>query len=81
VLYHAAIFLRRRQKLPGLKDVMGAWLLHIDILAGLAAPDGLQGMIMVWRGDRNGVDGLVLQQLPKIGESRGPLVRQFLRVI
>src|SRR5215472_11439142 len=63
VLYHPAVFLRRREKLPGFEDVVGAWLLDVDVLAGLTSPDRLQGMVVVRRGDRNGINRFVLQNL------------------
>ena len=44
-----------------LVDVVAARLLDVDVLAGLAGPDRHQRVPVVGRGDRDGVDRLVLQ--------------------
>ena len=59
---------------------MRARLLHVDVLAGLAAPDGLQRVVVVGRGDGNGVDGLVFKQLAQVGVSRRTLPLRFFDV-
>src|SRR5207248_7879713 len=46
---------------PALVDVVAARLLDVDVLAGLAGPDGHQGVPVVRRGDRDRIDVLVLE--------------------
>jgi len=50
-------------------DLVRHRLLHVNILARLAGPDGLQSMPMVGRGDGDGVDGLVVENLAHILEA------------
>ena len=60
-------------------------LLQVDVLAGFAGRDGLQGMPMRGRGNDHGVELLVLQQLAVILEipctsfcnARAPVSRRF----
>ena len=47
-------------------NVVAARLLDIDILAGLASPNGHQGMPVVWCGYRNGVEVLVVQRFADV---------------
>src|SRR5258706_611475 len=61
-------------------NISCARLLDVDVLAGLAAPDGLQRVVVVGRGDGNGVDGLVFKQLAQVGVSRRTLPLRFLNV-
>ncbi len=68
MLHDAVIFLRRRHELPALENVMRAGLLAVHVLAGLARPDTDQRVPVVGRGDRDGVDGLVLEEFPDVGE-------------
>ena len=74
LLHHAVVLARRRHNLPGFEDVVRARLLHVNVLARLAGPDGLQCMPVVGRGDGDGVDGLVVQELAHILEA----LRRFL---
>src|SRR5580698_8434274 len=46
---YAVVLLRGGYDLTGLEHIVGAGLLYIDILAGLAGPNGLQGMLVVGR--------------------------------
>ena len=46
---------------PALVDVVAARLLDVDVLAGLAGPDGHQRVPVVGRGDRDGVEVLVVE--------------------
>ena len=68
-------FFAAADDLPRLEDVVRAGLLHVDVLARLAAPDGLQRVLVVGSGDRDGVDRLILQQLAEVGEGRRLLLR------
>ena len=78
VLHDAVVLLRGGYDLPGLEHIVRARLLDVDILAGLAGPDRLQGVMVVGRGDGDGIDGLVFEQLAQIGERRGTLSLGFL---
>ena len=49
-----------------LVDVVAARLLDVDVLAGLAGPDGHQRVPVVRRGDRDGVDVLVVERLADV---------------
>ncbi len=46
---------------PAFVDVVAARLFDVDVLARLAAPDRDQGVPVIGRGDRDGVDRLVLE--------------------
>ena len=59
-------FLRRRDGLAALEDIVRQGLFHVHVLAGLTGPDRHQGMPMVGRGGGDGVDVLALQQLADI---------------
>src|SRR5262249_37654968 len=52
---------------PALAHVVADGLFDINVLAGLEGPDGRQGVPVVGRGDADGVDGLVLEDLAKVG--------------
>ena len=69
-LHDAIVFPRRRDDLPGLEHVVRARFFHVDVLAGLAGPDGLQGMPVIRAGDGDGVDALVLENLADVAEGR-----------
>src|SRR5262245_13227616 len=49
-----------------LVDVVAARLFHVDVLAGLAGPDGHQRMPVVRRGDGHNVDVLVFEDLTNV---------------
>ncbi len=78
LLYDAIVFARRRDNLLRLEHIVRARLLDIDVLARLAGPDGLQCVIVIGRGDRNGVDVFVFEQLAKIGVRCGALLASLL---
>ena len=65
-LDHAAVLAGRGDHLPAFPDVVGQRLLDVDVLARLAGPDGGQGVPMVGRGDDDGVDVLVVEQLADV---------------
>ena len=60
--------------LPRFPDAVAGRLLDIDVLAGLAGPDGSQGMPVVGRGDHEGVDGFVIEHVTDVldGFRRSP---------
>src|SRR5579885_2594864 len=60
---------------------MGAWFLDVDILARLASPDRLQGMVVIRRGDRDGIDGFVLERLAQVGEAGRTLPGHALGIV
>src|SRR5215510_12812388 len=49
-----------------LTDAIGSRLFDVDVLAGLARPNGCQRMPMIRYGDGNRVNVLVLEQAPNI---------------
>ena len=73
VLHNPVVLLDGAQQLPAFPPVVGERLFDVDVFARLAAPDGLQRMPVVGRGDGNRVNGLVIQQLAQVDESRRPL--------
>src|ERR1039458_6314187 len=77
VLHHAPVLPRGKSDLAGLEHIVRAGLLHVDVLAGLARPDGLERMAVVGGGDGDGVDRLVFQELAQVGVSRGTLSLGF----
>ena len=66
VLANAIVLLDRAHQLTSFKRVMRAGLFDVDVLAGLAGPDGHERVPMIGRGDGNGVDLFVLEQLAHI---------------
>src|ERR1019366_1649268 len=73
LLHHPVILARRRHNLFGLEDIVRARLLDVDILAGAAGVDGHQGVPVIGRGDGDGVDRLVFEELAIV-----PVNRRFL---
>ena len=61
-LAHASELPRPLRHHAALLHVVAAGLLHVDILARLHCPDGHQGVPVVGRGDRDGVDILAVEQ-------------------
>ena len=51
---------------PAFADVVADRLLDVDVLARLAGPDRGQGVPVVRRGDRDGVDVLVVEDLAEV---------------
>ena len=68
-LHDPAIPVHRRDELLALPPVMRARLFDVRVLACLARPDTHQRMPVVWRGNRNRIDGLVFQHLSHVRES------------
>ncbi len=67
VLDDAVVFAGRLHQLRAFKNVVGAGLLDVHILARLTGPDAHQRVPVIRRGDGDGVDGFVFQQLAHIG--------------
>jgi len=71
VLDDALVLRRGLDQLAALEDVMAARLLHVDVFAGLAGPNGDQRMPVVGRGDRHRVEFLVVQGLADVLDALG----------
>ncbi len=56
---------------------MAGWLLHINILAGLARPNSGQRMPMVWEGQGDGIHVLGIEQRSHIGVLLGVITLQL----
>ena len=69
----ALVLARRLDHPPAFDDVVAGRLLDVDILAGLAGQHGQQRVPVVGRGDRDGVDRLVVEQRRKSFSVRGAL--------
>jgi hypothetical protein len=67
MLYDSIVFLRGPRQLPALPPVMGAGLLNVNVLPGLASPDSHQGVPVVGSGDGNSVERRVFQHFPNVG--------------
>src|SRR5262249_37241798 len=63
VLANATVLFHRAHQLSPFKRIVGARLFDVDVFAGLACPDAHKRMPMIRRGNRDGIDFLVLQQL------------------
>ena len=70
-LHHALVFARGLHHLLALFDVGAGGLFHLDIFACLAGFDGHVGVPVVGRGDADGVDGLVGQDVAEIFDGLG----------
>ena len=66
VLHDAVVLAGGLDGDPALVDVVAARLLDVDVLAGLAGPDGHQGVPVVGRGDGDGVEVLVFEGLADV---------------
>src|SRR5439155_8103744 len=62
--------------LPPFPPVVRAGLFDVNVLAGLATPDGHQRVPMVRRRNRDRVDGFIVEELPHVDE--GLVLRQAL---
>ncbi len=78
VLDDDAVFFRGLDALAAFEDRVAARLFHVDVLAGLAAPDRQQRVPVVGAGDGNGVQVLVFQGLAEVLHARGPVAGTFL---
>ncbi len=78
VLDDAFVLLRRSHELAAFINVVGKRLLDINILAGLASPDGSQRMPVVGGGNGDGVNVLVLERFADVLVGPGPFALGFL---
>ena len=62
----AVIFAGRLDHPPAFDDIVAGGLLDVNILAGLAGKHSQKRMPVVGRGDRDGVDRLVVEQAAKV---------------
>lgn len=67
VLDDAVVFAGGLDALAAFEDVVAAGFLDVDVFAGLASPNGDEGVPVVGRGDGNGVDAFVFQELADVG--------------
>ena len=74
MLHDAVVLLRRGHELAALEDIMGTRLLAVHVLARLAGPNADERVPVVGRGDGDGVDGFVFEQLADVGEAGGALL-------
>ena len=70
-LHDALVFARRLDHLLAFPAVVCGRFLDVDVLAGLAGPDGRQGMPVIGSGRDDGVDRLVVQGLAEILDDLG----------
>ncbi len=67
VLDDAVVFAGGFNALTAFEDVVAAGFLDVDVFAGLASPDGDEGVPVVGRGNGDGVDAFVFQELADVG--------------
>ena len=70
VLDDAVVFAGGLDALAAFEDVVAAGFLDVDVFAGLASPDGDEGVPVVGRGDGDSVDVFVFQELADVGVGR-----------
>src|SRR5262249_3338131 len=75
VLDDAVVFARGGDELLAFPITMRAGLFDINVLAGLASPDAHQRVPVIRRGDRDGVNRLVFEQLANVNVLFGLLAR------
>ena len=68
-------------QLAAFPRVVAHGLLNVNVLAGLAAPNGLQRVPVVGRGDGDRVDGLVFQKFAQVDEGGGLLDPHFFHLV
>lgn len=67
VLDDAVVFAGGFNALTAFEDVVAAGFLDVNVFAGLASPDGDEGVPVVGRGNGDGVDAFVFQELADVG--------------
>ena len=71
----AGVLSGQRQQAAALLDGVGQRLLHIDVDTALHRHTGGHGVVVVGRGDEDGVDVLLrVEHLAVVGERRGAVV-------
>ena len=78
VLHDAVVFPRGLDELAALEDVVAARLLDVHVLARLAGPNRQQRVPMVRRGDRDGVEILVVEHLAEVLHALGRVAAALL---
>jgi hypothetical protein len=81
VLDNTVIFARRFDHLSPFPDAVGAGFFYINIFARLAGPDGSQRVPVVGRGERNGIDGFVLQKFSDVGIAHRSFTFRLLKLV
>ncbi len=66
VLYDATILTRGLYRDASFVNVVAARLLDVDVLAGLARPNGHERVPVVRRGDRHGIDVLIVERFANV---------------
>src|SRR5579871_6962598 len=66
MLAYAVVLLHGTHELAAFKPVVRARLLHVNIFAGLAGPDRNERVPVIGRGDGDGVNIFVLEQLADV---------------
>ena len=74
-LHHALVFARGLDHLLPFEDVVAGGLFDVDVLAGLAGPDGGERVPVVGQRHGDGVHVLVGEDLPHVGIALGLLLR------
>ena len=75
------VLLGRLDALAAFEDVVAARLLDVDVLAGLAGPDGDQRVPVVAGGDGDGVEVLVFQGLADVLDALGRVAALLLDLL
>jgi len=65
VLTDAVVFFYSGNKLAAFKGVVRTGFLDVNVFAGLDRPDGLERVPMIGRGDGDGIDVFVFEELAK----------------
>src|SRR4029450_8916389 len=78
VLHDAIVLARSRNDLLRFEHIVRTRLLDVDVFSRLACPDGLQGVLEVGRGEGNGIDAFVFEQLPHVEDSGRALLARLL---
>ena len=68
MLAHAVVLASRQHQLPPFPDIVRAGLLDVRVLARLHGPDASQRVPVVGRGNADGVDVRVVDELAEVGE-------------
>ncbi len=72
MLANAVVLFYGADELAAFEPVVRARLFDVDVFRGLAAPDGDERMPMIWRGNGDGIDILVFEELANVDIRFGP---------